>query len=111
MEQQQGQSMENQQRKMAEQQEQMARAQEMRETMLKAYLDNDARERLARIKLVKPEKAQQLESHVIKLGQSGQLQEPLTEPQLVSILEKISDSKTETKITFVRKRADSDDDW
>ena len=33
------------------------------------------------------------------MGQGGQLTEPLTEAQLVDILEKISDSKKETKIT------------
>jgi programmed cell death protein 5 len=49
-----------------------------------------ARERLANIKLVKPDLALQLEVYLVQLYQTGQLRQKITESQLIAMLEKLS---------------------
>ncbi|KAJ3056675.1 hypothetical protein HK102_011162, partial [Quaeritorhiza haematococci] len=77
-------------------------------------LNNDARERLSRIAIVKPDKARAVEDMLIRMAQTGQVREKIGERQLVDMLEQISQTtKTETTIKFNRRRSDSDDedDW
>ncbi|KAJ3042601.1 Programmed cell death protein 5 [Rhizophlyctis rosea] len=85
---------------------------EARRGMLFQILENDARERLARIKIVKEEKARAVEDMLLRMAQGGQLRSKVSEQQLIDMLEQISEStKQETKITYNRRRfADSDDD-
>ena len=52
-------------------------------------LDKKARERLANLKLVKPQLATQLEIYLAQAYQAGQLAGRVTDEQLVSILQKI----------------------
>ncbi|ORZ36674.1 PDCD5-related protein [Catenaria anguillulae PL171] len=49
------------------------KAEEMRKTMLMSILDTEARERLARIAIVKPANARAVEDMVIRMAQTGQL--------------------------------------
>jgi len=82
---------------------------ETRQAMLSQLLTADARERLARVSMVKPEKAKAVEDMILRAGQSGQLAAKVDEKQLISFLEKLSEKKTETKITIQRRKYDEDD--
>ncbi len=63
------------------------------------------------IALVKPERAEQVESMLIQMAQSGQISGKIGEAQLVGLLEKISShtQKKKTVVKFDRRRIDLDD--
>ncbi|XP_043198604.1 programmed cell death protein 5-like isoform X2 [Amphibalanus amphitrite] len=97
------------------QKEAMAKQEEMKNSMLSSLLDQKARARLNTILLAKPEKGAQLEGMLVNMARSGQIQQRLTEPELVGLLERVSDStgnRATAKVKFDRRRAamDSDDD-
>lgn len=79
------------------QQQQMAEAQQALKAVMLQILEPKARERLANLKVVKPELAMQLEMYLAQLAQSGQIQSKLTDEQIVLILRKLSE-KREIKI-------------
>jgi programmed cell death protein 5 len=89
--------------KVKKQEEQKAQMEEMRANILGQILDADAKERLSRIKLVRAEKASQIENYLIKAAQNGTLQGKVTEKYLIDLLEQISEKKSETKITIQRR--------
>lgn len=93
-----------------QQQEQQQAAEERRQTMLNQILQPSARERLARIGLVKPEKAKGVETMVLQMAQRGQLNEKVSESRLISLLEQVNEqSSSKTKVTIQRRRALDDD--
>ncbi len=61
-------------------------------------LTPEARSRLANIRAVKPEFADQLELQLIQLGQSGKLGEKITDSQLKEILNRLQSRKRGYKI-------------
>ena len=67
-------------------------------TIIPQVLEKKARERLANLKVVKPDLALQLEVYLAQLHQLGQIREKISEEQLIAILKKISEKK-EFKIT------------
>ncbi|KAK9811763.1 hypothetical protein WJX72_009653 [[Myrmecia] bisecta] len=95
-----------------EQKEEQQRAQEeQRQTMLISILQPQARERLARIALVKPEKARGVENILLQMAQRGQIVEKVSEERLISLLEQINEQQaTKTKVTIQRRRPTFDDD-
>jgi len=64
--------------------------------MLK-IMDKKAGERLANLKLVRPEIAMQLELYLAQLYEAGQIKGTITEEQLIMMLKKITE-KPETRI-------------
>merc|ERR1712008_122934 len=64
----------------------------MRQDMLTRMMAPEAKERLNRISLVKPDKARKLEDMVLMMAQRNQLREALSDAQLKQMLEQISDS-------------------
>ncbi|KAJ3067488.1 hypothetical protein HDU98_009290 [Podochytrium sp. JEL0797] len=92
----------------------MQQMEEMRRTMLIQLLDNSARERLARISIVKQEKARAVEDLLIRMAQGGQIKGKINEAQLIDFLEQLNEqqaSKQESKIKITRRNVvDSDDD-
>jgi programmed cell death protein 5 len=66
---------------------------------LRRILTPEARERLGRIRLAKPEVANAVEQQVIALAQTGRLQRPIDDPTLRAILERIMPERREIKIT------------
>ncbi|KAI8910316.1 PDCD5-related protein [Gorgonomyces haynaldii] len=58
---------------MQKQEQEKPEEDEMRRTILASILDNSARERLARISIVKQDKARQVEEMLIRMAQSGQI--------------------------------------
>ncbi|KAG2138940.1 PDCD5-related protein [Suillus clintonianus] len=86
---------------------------EMRRDMMATILDSAARERLSRIALVSPERSRQIETIIMRMAQSGQLRERVSEKQLIDLLDQMEDarSKSTTKTTIVyQRRRDFDDD-
>jgi len=97
------------------QKEEAAKQQDMKNTMLSSLLDQKARARLNTILVAKPEKGAQMEAMLVNMARSGQIQQRLTEPELVGLLERVSDAtgaRAGGKVKFDRRRAalDSDED-
>ena len=67
-------------------------------TLLRKILSTEARQRLNRLKMVKPEFAAQLELQLIQTAQSGRINIPVTDEQLKTILSQLQNSKREMKI-------------
>ncbi|KZV99084.1 hypothetical protein EXIGLDRAFT_726178 [Exidia glandulosa HHB12029] len=88
---------------------------EMRRNILATVLDNAARERLARIALVSPQRSAQIESILLRMAQTGQLRGRVTEEGLISLLEQAEEAQAKAApkkgtITYQRRRAFEDDD-
>jgi programmed cell death protein 5 len=89
-------------------------AEEMRRAMLTQILDNAARERLARISIVKPDKARAVEDIVIRMARAGAIRGKVTEQQLIELLENVNQqTQPQTKIVYNRRKAmeSDEDDW
>ncbi|KAL0398377.1 UNVERIFIED_CONTAM: DNA-binding protein DDB [Sesamum radiatum] len=83
------------------QEEAKREAEEQRQMILTQILTSEARARLARIALVKPEKARGVEDVIIRAAQMGQIVDQVSEERLISLLEQINTQTTkETKVTF-----------
>ncbi|GAK67850.1 DNA-binding TFAR19-related protein [Moesziomyces antarcticus] len=94
------------------QEDQAAQQEEMKRQMLSRILDTDARERLSRIGLVKPQKARQITDLLIRMAQQGQIRGRITEDQLIGLLDQVDQASSGDagKITFTRKKTVQDDD-
>lgn len=65
---------------------------------------------MARIQLVKAEKAKSVEDYLLMMARSGTLRERVSEPQLIGILEQISQKEMESQPKIiVNRRRDEDD--
>ncbi len=92
---------------------------EQRRLMLKQLLSDPAAERVANIRLVKPEKARQVEMLVINAARAGRLRGKVSDDQLKDLLSQVSEqTERRTKVTISRRRSnfdedddDDDDDW
>ncbi|KAK6895328.1 hypothetical protein K6H09_001656 [Candida tropicalis] len=85
----------------------------MAASVLGRVLETEARERLSRVRIVRPDRAQAVENYILKLYSMGQIRQKLTEKDVVQILDGISrdtQQKQQTKITFDRKNVLDDDD-
>jgi programmed cell death protein 5 len=69
-----------------------------KQELLRQILSPEARQRLANLKMVKPEFTEQLELQLIQLAQAGKLPIPLTDAQLKQILIQLQSRKREPKI-------------
>ncbi|KAM0417367.1 hypothetical protein ACHAPT_012601 [Fusarium lateritium] len=94
------------------QQEQQQRQQndDARQNILNQILHPEAADRLGRIRLVKEERANDVENRLITLAQTGQLRQKVTEAQLKELLNAMADKKEEEKIVVSRRKAWDDDD-
>ena len=80
-----------------------------REEMLVQILHPAALERLNRIKLVKPDKARQVQNQLLMAAQRGKLQGRVSDKALQEMLGAMT-QQTQTKVSFQRKRYFDDDD-
>ncbi|KAJ1637480.1 PDCD5-related protein [Pavlovales sp. CCMP2436] len=80
--------------------------------MLGQILSSEARVRLTRIAIVKPDKARQVEDAVMNMARTGQIRSQLDEAQLIQILEQVTGPAEDSrpKITVARRRVMDDDD-
>ncbi|RLF10900.1 MAG: DNA-binding protein [Thermoprotei archaeon] len=60
-----------------------------KQSLLRQILTPEARSRLANIKMVRPEFAEQLEAQLIQLAQAGRLRIPVTDEVLKEVLKNI----------------------
>ncbi len=69
----------------------------MRQRVLLALLDPEARQRLMNVRLVKPELASAVENYLINSASSGRLNRPLSDEELKQLLLRIQQPKREFK--------------
>jgi programmed cell death protein 5 len=89
-----------------------------KQAVLEQALTMEARARLRRIQLVKPDKAAAVESVIYNLAMSGKLPGPISEDKLIELLERKNapaatrDAQRASSISIQRKKyaMDSDDD-
>ena len=99
----------NAQQAQLKQQQAMEQEQRRRE-IVDSLLDPNGKERLASIALVKPEKARQVEEMILMMAQRGQMTGKINEGGLISLLDQLNESKSETKVTMMHKGDDDFDD-
>ncbi|KAJ6789484.1 hypothetical protein PWT90_00285 [Aphanocladium album] len=87
-----------------------AQQNDARASILNQILHPEAADRLGRIRLVKEERATEIENRLIALAQSGQLRQKVTEEQLKELLSAVAEKKEEEKIVVSRRKAWDDDD-
>ncbi|GMG20232.1 unnamed protein product [Ambrosiozyma monospora] len=86
------------------------------QAIISQILETEAKERLSRVRLVKPERVQAVENYLVKLYQSGAVRTKITEDDIVEILEKVAKDErrgNQNKIVFNRREVsygDDDDD-
>lgn len=73
--------------------EDLRKIEELKKMVLKKVLSKDALERLGRIKLVKPELATQLELYLVQLYQEGGLKKEISDKELKTILDKLTEKR------------------
>ena len=80
------------------QEEQQKELDDQKKNILRAILTDDARERLGRIKVARPEMAENLENQLIMLAQSGRLKNKINDEQLRELLAKLLPQKRDITI-------------
>jgi len=71
---------------------------EQKKAVLRQILTTEARERLGRIKIARPDVAENIENQLIMFAQSGQLKNKINDEQLLELLSKIIPKKRDIKI-------------
>lgn len=72
----------------------------MREQMLKVLLTTEARERLANIRMVKPDIARLIENQIIQLASSGKIQKTITDEEIKEFLTSFQKPQKDFKIKW-----------
>ena len=72
----------------------------IREQMLKVLLTTEARERLANIKMVKPDVAKMIEDQIIQLASSGKINKSITDEEIKSFLSSVQKPQKDFKIRW-----------
>ena len=80
------------------QEDQAEKFEQQKKMILRAILTTDAKERLGRIKIARPEMAESIENQLIMLAQSGQLKNKINDQQLRMLLQKIIPKKRDINI-------------
>ncbi|HEY7081923.1 MAG TPA: DNA-binding protein [Nitrososphaeraceae archaeon] len=75
-----------------------AEAAAMRQRVLMVLLDPNARQRLANVRMVKPELAMAVENYLINAASSGRLNRPLNDNELKQILQSLQQPKKDFRI-------------
>ena len=82
-------------------QDQQQKVDETKAHLLRGILEPAARDRLANIRLVKPETTEAIEMQLIQLVQSGRVNRKITDDELRMMLSRMQkNKKRDTKITF-----------
>jgi len=72
---------------------------QQKQALLRSILTPEARQRLANLKMIRPEFIEQLELQLIQLAQQAKIPVPLSDEQLKKILIQLQSRKRETTIT------------
>ena len=70
----------------------------MREAALRMALTSEARQRLANVKMVRPDLASSIEEYVIQLASTGKLKRAVDDDQVKQMLSALQEKKREIKI-------------
>jgi programmed cell death protein 5 len=70
----------------------------MREGVLRMALTSEARQRLANVKMVRPDLAASIEEYVIQLASAGKLKRALDDEEVKQLLASLQGTKREIKI-------------
>ncbi|MEM0156477.1 MAG: DNA-binding protein [Thermoplasmataceae archaeon] len=82
-----------------EEQRKMQEAEKARkQQILRQILAPDARERLANVRLVRPDLAENVENQLVQLASMGRINRLLTDSDIRDILAKLTEKKRETRI-------------
>ncbi|MBP2172839.1 DNA-binding protein [Methanococcus voltae] len=84
--------------------EQRAQQEMQKQKIMRQILSEEARSRLARIKMAKPQFAEQVEYQLIQLAQSGRLPIPLDDNNFRVILDKIHESAKPKRSFSITRR-------
>ncbi|MDO5851246.1 MAG: DNA-binding protein [Methanobacteriaceae archaeon] len=84
---------------MQQQQAQMEQMEQQKRAALKKILTPEARQRLANLRLAKPQMVEQFEMEIIQLAQMGRLKLPINDDTLKQILLQSEKGKREINIT------------
>lgn len=82
--------------------ERLEEARRQREAILRRILTPEARERLANLRMVRPELVENVETQLIQLVYSGRLPTPVTDEMLKEILRRVVGQQGEVRIRFTR---------
>jgi programmed cell death protein 5 len=83
---------------MDEQESQQKEFEKQKKAILRSILTTEARERLGRIKIARPEAVESIENQLIAIAQSGQLKSKINDEQLRMLLLKVLPKRREIKI-------------
>ena len=72
----------------------------MREQMIKVLLTSEARERLYKIRMVKPDTAKIIEDNIIQLASSGRLKKAITDKEIKEFLTSMQQPQKNFKIKW-----------
>ena len=81
-----------------EQELQKEELEKQKKMVLRSIMTTEARERLGRIKVARPEVVESIENQLIMLAQSGQLKNKINDEQLRMLLQKLLPKKRDIKI-------------
>jgi len=81
------------QKRMEEEEERLRREAE-RQAAMRVILTPEARQRLANLRLIKPELVAQLEEQLIQLANSGRIRLPITDEELKAILSRLTSKRS-----------------
>lgn len=70
----------------------------LKEGVLRMALTSEARQRLANVRMVKPELASSIEEYVVQLASSGKLKQAVDDEQVKQMLQALQGQRRETKI-------------
>jgi programmed cell death protein 5 len=71
------------------------------ENVLRMALTSEARQRLANVRMVKPELARAIEEYVLQLASSGKLKRVIDDEQLKQLLLSLQGRKRDIKIRWI----------
>ncbi len=86
------------QKQMEEEEVAREEAELQKAAILRRILTPEARERLARLKMVRPEVAEALENQLIYLAQTGRIRSMITDEQLKEILRRLTSNRRDIRI-------------
>jgi len=70
----------------------------LRENIMRMALTSEARQRLANIRMVKPQIAQTIEEYIVQLASTGKLKQVINDDQLKELLGSLQEKKREFTI-------------
>ena len=77
-----------------------AEKRQMKERVLRLVATSEARQRLASVRMVKPEIAQLIEDQILQLASAGKLNKPITDDDVKRFLSQLQQPKREFKIRW-----------